>query len=121
FVLIDRNTVVDLSAAVNRRGQQLGNGHGRGIERLGGDVVGEGSLERLCDAALAGRRSIGGEIAGQHLRGGDEGRSRGKGIADARSLIAAEEEQFVLLDGTADGAAELVALEHVRSGGENVL
>ena len=74
-------------------------------------IINERSLQ--CDllAAIASRRGGCSEITRQHLRCWNEtGDSRRVG-SRYRALIAAEEEQFVLHEGTADRAAVLIALQ----------
>src|SRR5207244_270278 len=71
-------------------------------------------------AVVAGRRGEGGEIAGKHRCSGNVGdRIRRSGSLD-RVLIAAEKEQLVFLDRTADNSAELVALQRVAGSREEV-
>src|SRR5205085_1132374 len=56
-------------------------------------------------------RSESGEITGHHRRGRNETLQVGWILADRRALIAAEEEQFVLKDRAADGAAKLISFQ----------
>src|SRR5262245_12661452 len=65
---------------------------------------------RQCDgtAAITSWRSEISEIAGQHFRAGYERYIVRRSLADGSSLIAAEEENLVRLDRTANGSTELI-------------
>ena len=125
MALVAARRVVDQTAGIQLAGggQQRGDLHGDGIEqRLREDVA----HPRACERDLLGLARRGGnhrEIALQH--GGSHGEARiaaRVGPLDG-GLFADEEEDLVLHDGTADGAAELVLLEAVagkRGGGPAV-
>src|SRR5262245_16626879 len=70
---------------------------------------------RQCDGttAIASRRREISEIAGQHLRRRNKRYVVRRSLADRSSLVAAEEEKLVLLDRTANGSTELIALQTV--------
>jgi len=70
--------------------------------------------------ALTGCRSVNTEIAGIHGRGGDERNGADRSLPNGGALITDKEEQLVLQDGAAYGAAELIALQRVARSGEEV-
>src|SRR5581483_2141474 len=126
-VLDGGKTVGDASVGESLRdGQQLGEGHGYGTDR--NLVIGEGIAgSRVVDLdylalridAGAGVQVIG-EISSE-VRGGRENSVVGIALrTDARALISEEDKHAVLLDGAADGAAVLVALQGILGGGEEV-
>ncbi len=56
---------------------------------------------------------VGREVACQHRRGRNKVGDIARSLTDQSSLIAREEEQLVLLDGTTDDGTELVAFQLV--------
>ena len=95
-----------------------------GIKRGNGNlVVGIGMPLRVFQCSGRGQAAAVGfgaihhaEVALQRRRGGVVGRVGRRVAALPGALIAAEEEQLVLDDAAARGAAELVALQESRSG-----
>ena len=89
----------------------------RANQRGGKDIIHVGRGQSLV--AIAGRLP-GAEIALKHLSGGDKSSLIGGILARDGALVTREEEKFVLLDGAADSAAELVALQSVALGREEI-
>ena len=78
-----------------------------------------GEIDGLA-RTLAGRGSDGGEISGQHIPRWNECRQR-VGVGTLRgALVSAEKEELVAYDAAADHAAELIALQRVACGSEEV-
>jgi hypothetical protein len=82
---------------------------GRGV----GQVVHGAAAESFGRAAIATRGSERGPVTAHDGSGRDNCGIR-QGLADRRSLVSAEEEQLVFLDGPADDAAKLIPL--IRAG-----
>lgn len=105
------------AAGIGAGGEQLDDVQGRGDEAAGVYLVagerslGDGVVELRNGGALA-------EVAGEHGGGGDIGDGVGWGGADSGLLRAAEEKYLVMDERTADGAAELVALQGILCGAE---
>ena len=126
LVLVRDRAVDRLAAGVWRRGVEGHHLQRRRAEQRHGDLIaGERVLpvgsrgvfqrDRLARHCTAGDVD-GAEIALQHGgRRNEAERLAGIGSNDV-ALIAEEEKQLVLLDRSADGAAELVALERIAHG-----
>src|ERR1700744_2997037 len=116
LMLIDLSDrpISDLAAGIGRvigRGQHLRDRQRlRTNQRLRQDVVYGRRRERFV--AIAGGLA-GGEISGQHLRGGYEGSLIRRVLTRDRALVTGKEEKLVLEDRAAHGASELVALQCV--------
>src|SRR4029077_962900 len=100
--------------------QQVG---GHGVDAVGGNdvvgkrragvglgVVGIGVIDDLRDGA---------EVAAEHGRGGSIG-AGGEAVDFAQPFVEAVKPEPVLADGSADGGAEIIALEVLGCGGEEV-
>src|ERR1700674_4382279 len=119
-VLGARQTEVDLAALIGlRRGLEnsVYDVQRHRVELRGFDgVVDEyaSGSRQVQLPAVAADRSVGGPVALQHLRGGEEV-NRGGGGAEGGSLVACEKEQLVLLDRPANGSAKLVAFHRIAN------
>src|SRR6202041_275135 len=80
---------------------------------IGGLIGVEGLLAGCTEASGAEGGAKGGEVAVELSGGGDEGRVAVRDVANLGLLVAEEEEGVVAVDGAADDAAELIALERV--------
>ena len=89
---------------------------GVGVEACGRNAVtGEGLAGvGILDGAAAS------EIARELRGGGNDGRSRPGGLPDAPVFVREEEEQFITLDRTADGPAEIVVTVLGLGGGKEI-
>src|SRR5437867_10758992 len=74
-------------------------------------VVYKRAPQRDLTACVAGRRSEGRKVAGQHCGCGNKGPHIGRVLTEGRALIPAEEKELVLDYRTAGRAAELIALQ----------
>ena len=119
FVAGARNAVGKGSGWVVHHRQILGEGDRRRIEPGDGNLVPREGCSGLGIDELLGlvQRA---EVAGQRRRGGQHDLRLRDALHLPRPLVAAEEEELVFNDAAADGAAELVAMEHVVSGQEIV-
>src|SRR5262249_29987804 len=83
----------------------------------GGNVAGERrGRQRICDGAARQKNN---EIAGAFGDAGDD-IVEGRTLAQARALVVDKEEYTVLPDGATDRAAELITLERLAVGHEEV-
>src|SRR5205807_4304874 len=69
---------------------------------------------------VASGGSESGEVSGQHLWRGNKRSCACRSLPDGRALIARKEKQLVLLDRTAERAAELMAFQTIVLDGEEV-
>ena len=110
----------DLAARIGRRGQPLcyeSNGGRR--KQCGIDsIIGEWGSQRDLPALIAKRRGYRCPITSEHLGSRHVCNNGSRLRADDRRLQSGEEKELVLLDGSADRPAELVALQTISFGRE---
>ena len=115
-VVVERNAVADFTARIGGWRDEAGirDLHRRRMQQRRVDpVAGERRPQVHLPAAVARGRRRPGEIAGQHGGGRHERHAVGGELPTAGTLVAAEEEEPVLHNRSADRPAELVAIEPV--------
>src|SRR5262249_23578722 len=121
IVFVERNGLNHESTRTGPGGKLCGDLQRRGAEQGGIHFVAlEWPSQVQLLTVLTLRRCPGRKVPLQFGRSRNELGDADGGLADRGPLIAHEEENLVLLDGSPKGAAELVALQSVPGGGEEI-
>src|SRR5438128_929936 len=114
FIARDRISPTRSSALIESRWKPFGNIHsGRTDLRGRQTVVHKWRAERGDIPSLTSSGSEGRKITCNHLRSRNEGECALRSLTRNGALIAGEEKQFILFDGTTDRPAILVAFQTV--------